>query len=392
MITERFAPDLGGVARSAFRTAHAISRLGWTVDVFAWTKSLPAGKLETSISDSQSNLVVHRMGLFSGLDLSMQHTFNVLEWLHEENTYSATWGHYLFPAGYMSVVAGETFGIPSTVSARGNDIDRLMFPPGDFARLIWTLKRANAVSCVSSDLASKAKMLVQSIRQPFVIPNVVDASTFCLKDEQDTSSLRETLGILPEESVLGFCGELRHKKGLPFLLNALTELRTRRPACLLIIGDVRPREASQLNTFALQHPESASRILTSGNLQSPKEVVDHFHLCDVILQPSVWDGLPNALLEAMACGKVVIASDAGGIPEVIEHGKDGFLIPKALLHQLGTAVIEVLNLNHSEKRRITMAARKKVVDFYNHKTEAKNLQNLLTYLMRESNSKPSNSR
>ena len=396
MITERFAPDLGGVARSAFRTANAISRLGWAVHVFAWTKSLPAGTLETSRlqspSDPESNLVVHRMGLFSGMDLSMQHTFNVLEWLHERNTYSATWGHYLFPAGYMSVVAAETFGIPSTVSARGNDIDRLMFPPGDFSRLIWTLQRARAVSCVSADLASKAKMLLQSNQQPFVIPNVVDASTFRLEDDRVTSSLRKTLGILPEESVLGFCGELRHKKGLPFLLDALTEVRASRPACLLIIGEVRPREASQLNTFALEHPESASRILISGNLESPEDVADHFHLCDVILQPSVWDGLPNALLEAMACGKIVIASDAGGIPEVVEHGKDGFLIPKALLNQLGTAVIEVLNLGPSEKKKISTAARKKVVDFYNQETEATNLLNLLTYLMNESTSKSSNSR
>jgi glycosyltransferase involved in cell wall biosynthesis len=234
-------------------------------------------------------------------------------------------------------------------------------------------------------------MLLQSNQQPFVIPNVVDASTFRLEDDRDTSSLRETLGILPEESVLGFCGELRHKKGLPFLLDALTEVRACRPACLLIIGDVRPREASQLNTFALEHPESASRILISGNLESPEDVVDHFHLCDVILQPSVWDGLPNALIEAMACGKIVIASDAGGIPEVVEHGKDGFLIPKALLNQLGTAVIEVLNLDPSEKKKISTAARKKVVDFYNHQTEATNLLNLLTYLMNESTSKSSNS-
>lgn len=389
MITERFSPDLGGVARSAFRTANAISQLGWAVDVLAWTKSLPAGTLESSTLQSGSGckakLNVHRMGLFSGMDLSMQHTFNVLEWLNDENTYSATWGHYLFPAGYMAVVAGETFGIPSTVSARGNDIDRLMFPPGDFARLVWTMERAKAISCVSADLASKAKMLIRSNHEPYVIPNVVDSSIFDPESDQDTSVLREKLGISREESVLGFCGELRHKKGLPFLLKALLEVRANRPACLLIIGDVRPREAAQLNTFALEHPSAASRIVISGNLEEPAEVASHFHLCDVMLQPSVWDGLPNALLEAMACGKIVIASDAGGIPEVVEHGIDGFLIKKALLNQLGRAVEEVLDLDSASKAKISEAARNKVVDFYNHQTEAANLRELLTYLMDDSN-------
>ena len=68
-------------------------------------------------------------GLFSNMDLSMQHTTNVLEWLHRQFRFSAAWGHYVYPAGYMAVVFAESSGFPSTVSARGNDIDRLMFPP-----------------------------------------------------------------------------------------------------------------------------------------------------------------------------------------------------------------------------------------------------------------------
>ena len=70
----------------------------------------------------------------------------------------------------------------------------------------------------------------------------------------------------------------------------------------------------------------------------------HLRLCDVVLLPSVWDGMPNALLEAMACGRPVIASDAGGIAEVVEHGVSGLLVPRASLHRLGEAVLELLGL------------------------------------------------
>ena len=105
-------------------------------------------------------VTVHRMGLFSNWDFSLQHTSNVLEWLHQQFQFSVIWGHYVYPAGYMAVVFAELNGIASTVSARGNDIDRLMFPPGDFARLTWTLDRATAVSCVSRELAQKVEMLL----------------------------------------------------------------------------------------------------------------------------------------------------------------------------------------------------------------------------------------
>ena len=123
MIVERFPPDIGGVARSSFRTAVALTHLGWDVHVLAWTKTLAPGVLESTCpgedpdfqhsSDSSNfaglkRLTLHRLGLFSNMDLSMQHTTNVLEWLHSSVGYSATWGHYVYPAGYMAVVFAET--------------------------------------------------------------------------------------------------------------------------------------------------------------------------------------------------------------------------------------------------------------------------------------------
>ncbi|MDG2220076.1 MAG: glycosyltransferase family 4 protein [Rubripirellula sp.] len=426
MIAERFPPDIGGVARSASRTAQAIARLGWNVHVLAWTKTLSPGVLETVESTApngkSTGVIVHRLGLFSNMDLSMQHTTNVLEWLHQQFQYSATWGHYVYPAGYMAVVFAESVGIHSTVSARGNDIDRLMFPPGDFARLMWTLDRATVVSCVSGDLAKKVEMLLNKQSEPIVIPNVVNAEIFrparrsgsethCdsetlsdsgnhsnagnhsyLENHRSTGSteneastinnrpLRDRLGILPDEVVLGFCGELRHKKGLPFILSALLEVQQTQKACLLVIGEIRPREQTHLATFAAEHPEAADRILVSGNLETQEEVTHHFHLCDVVLQPSVWDGLPNAVLEAMACGKIVIASDAGGIPEAIVHGESGFLIQKALLNNLGTAILEVLHMAPEQRDAISKAARQRVIDHFQDEQEAERLSQVLKKL------------
>ena len=384
LIAERFPPDLGGVARSAARTAAAMARLGWEVHVLAWTRTLPAGVLETTgprdTEGADAGLTLHRLGLFSNWDFSLQHSWNLLESLHRRFQFSVAWGHYVYPAGYMAVVFAESVGIASTVSARGNDVDRLMFPPGDFARLLWTLDRATVVSCVSQDLSQKIELLLGRPAEISILPNAVDTETFAPNDPPGLAELRASAGIRFEENVLGFCGELRHKKGLPYIFSALHEVRQTRPACLLVIGEVRPREQAHIATFAAEHPADAERILVTGHLESQSDVARYLHLCDVTLQPSVWDGLPNAVLESMACGKLVIASDAGGIPEAIDHGVHGFLIPKTQLHRLGEAIGEVLDLPDSEHAAIAEAARQRVVDEFQSEVEATRLTALLARL------------
>jgi glycosyltransferase involved in cell wall biosynthesis len=381
MITERFSPDLGGVARSATRIAHRIRELGVEVHVLAWTRTLDAGRLDTQPLDGSTDdgSRLHRLGMFSNLDLSLQHSTNVVNWLHEQHGFSACWGHYVFPAGFLCVMLGQQIGRPVVVSARGNDIDRLMFPPGDFARLTWTLERADWLTSVSADLAAKIDVLLGRDAGVHVLHNVVDGEVFAPADDSTTEiqSTRRALGVGDDEAVLAFCGELRHKKGLPFLLSALNFVRQQRPVRFLVIGDVRPRERAHLDAFAADHPESGDRIIVTGRVDDAKEIARMLRASDVFLQPSVWEGLPNALLEAMACGCVCIASDAGGIPEVIRHGEDGFLLPIAQLDKLGPAILEALDLDPQQRRGVQQAARRRIETAFHPDNERSALQSLL---------------
>lgn len=369
-ITERVAPDIGGVAASASRISRSIVATGAAVDVISWSRDLPGGQLiEEKNEELPENYRVFKIGRYKAWDMTMPASQGVLEWLHKRKSYDAVWGHYLFPSGFFAAWFGALKGVTSFVSARGNDVDREMFPPGDFSRLLWTLNKASVVTSVSQDLASKITTLCGR-EDVVVLKNAVNTDVFVpFADSPNKLKLRTSLGIRDDELVLGFCGELREKKGIQFLLRSLAELRSVRPACLLIIGEARLQQQATLQLFAAERPDDASRIIVTGHVSEQSTVCNYLQLCDLFLQPSLYEGLPNALLEAMSSGLLCIASDAGGIPEVIEHGVNGFMLPRAQLHNLTTAILEALELPEEQRAQLCASARDTILKNYSLSAE-----------------------
>jgi L-malate glycosyltransferase len=372
-LSERYPPDMGGVATSSGRISRALAAIGCDVDVIAWTRSLQPGV----VAHEDGNPSVYRMGRYREWDTTMPHTLNLFDWLNTKHAYQAIWGHYLAPAGFLATWFGRLKNIPCTVSVRGNDLDRDMYPPGDFSRLLWTLNNASCISAVTQDLGAKVAALCG--RQDVVwLKNVVDPNVFF--PTCPDAELRGKLGIRPDEIVLGFAGELREKKGQHFLLEALRILRGTRPACLLIIGEVRPSEMPRLMQWTGAGTLEDHRIVVTGQLATPSEVNQHLQLCDVYLQPSLWDGMPNALLEAMAAGCGCIGSDAGGIPEVIDNGVNGIILPRWELHRLPDAVLEWISSPSEYRERLCRAARDRVIADYGADIERRQLESILERL------------
>jgi glycosyltransferase involved in cell wall biosynthesis len=332
------------------------------VDVISWTRFLPAGQVE----HQPGNPAIYRMGRFRDWDTTMPHTLNLLDWRLSLGSYQLVWGHYLTLAGFLAVWFARLNNLPSVVSIRGNDLDRDVFPPGDFARLQWTLGNATGITAVTRDLARKAQAL--SGRNDVVhLRNVVDSAKFFPSPEAGRE-MRERLGIGDNEAVLGFCGELREKKGLTHLIDALAAVRRVRPARLLVIGEVRSAD----------RPRVPEDVLITGQIDSPEEVNAHLQACDVYLQPSLWDGMPNALLEAMAAGCGSIVSDAGGIPEIVTPGVEGVVLPRWQLHRLGEAILEWLDADPAHRQRVRCAARARVETEFAPESESQALQELIS--------------
>ena len=182
--------------------------------------------------------------------------------------------------------------------------------------------------------------------KPFeVVPNFIADDAGARHDVPD-----ERMALLPDEPYLLFVGDLREQKGLHVLLAAYEQLRNRPP--LVLIGRPCPDTPERL-------PEGV-RILTHWPHPS---VMRAWHRSLFGLAPSIWpEPCATVVLEAMACGKPVIASDMGGNPDMVAHEQTGLLVPANNAAALAGAMQRLLD-DPALRERMGTAALQKVKAF-----------------------------
>jgi len=219
-------------------------------------------------------------------------------------------------------------------------------------RFIRTVARADAFVANSQEVAAElieAGFPNDRIRQ---IPNGVDIEHF--QPRSDPSAARSALG-LPDGPLLVFVGRLDPQKGLENLLTAVEpELKKRRNLHVLLLGDGPLRRALEIR---VRQSDLQERVLFKGVVP---DVCPYLQAADVFALPSVGEGMPNALLEAMAAGLPCVASRIGGCTDVVTDGKDGLLVPPDQPGPLGRAVGQLLD-SLELRKGLGAAARQTVV-------------------------------
>jgi glycosyltransferase involved in cell wall biosynthesis len=137
----------------------------------------------------------------------------------------------------------------------------------------------------------------------------------------DRQQKRLELRLSGQDLLIGCIGRLDVQKGHGVLLDALSKLRHKHPVRCVIIGDGPKRHALEAQIKRLRLEKTVALL---GERQDVTAWLSSF---DVFCLPSLWEGLPNALLEAMALGLPVLASSVDGIPEVVKDGQNGLLVP-----------------------------------------------------------------
>jgi len=185
---------------------------------------------------------------------------------------------------------------------------------------------------VKQDVVRQEKVEPSRVR---VIYNGIDPSLY---DVLMDPTLRVSLSIPEEARVVGVVANLIHYKGHRFFLQACQEIkRKHHPVRFLLIGDGPLRGELEALVKELHLEEE---VLFLGSRQDIPQLLT---LMDVAVLPSLEEGFPNAVLEAMAAGKAVVATWVGGIPEAVIHGKTGLLVPPKDSQALAAAIIELLS-------------------------------------------------
>jgi len=173
-----------------------------------------------------------------------------------------------------------------------------------------------------------------------VLPNAVDYSSVCLPVDYDRARKRAELGASTDEWLVSAVGRLESSKGHRFLLHALAELRLRErpPLIRLVLVGAGPEE---LALRRLAEREGLAKHVTL--LGAREDVAEVIASSDLFVLPSLNEGLSQALLEAVALGIPVVATDVGGIPDVVASGRTGWCVPPGQPAELANAIQQALN-------------------------------------------------
>lgn len=257
-------------------------------------------------------------------------------------------GSWAYPDGFAAVLAARMLGVPCVVKLHGSDINMIAKLPGPRRLLAWALPQAAKVVAVSRALADEVHALGVPREQIAIVMNGVDASLF---HPRDRAAAREELG-LPDGPLALYVGNLKVEKGVVDLVEAWREV----PSGTLVIVGGGPAKA-QVEAAA----GSASRIGDDRVRVVGPQPLDRIPLymaaCDVLTLPSHAEGTPNVVLEALACGRRVVATNVGGIPDLITDNTLGALVPPREPKALGVALAHALATPYDPARVAELGAR-----------------------------------
>ena len=243
-----------------------------------------------------------------------------LKRLQREFDFDLIDAHFVYPDGFAAVLLGKYFGKPVIVSARGSDINVYSAFPLIRWMLRYTLNQAKAVISVSQALKQAVSRLSIRSDKVFVVPNGVDVGKFYPMPKE----IARAASCLPNKRIILSVGNLTANKGFDLLIKAFGRLSTdprHRDVFLVIVGEgaMRPQLEGLIRSFNIADKVKLAGVIPHENLKFWYNAADLFCLM------SEKEGWPNVLLEALACGVPIVATAAGGIPEIVCSDSIGML-------------------------------------------------------------------
>jgi sugar transferase (PEP-CTERM/EpsH1 system associated) len=286
-----------------------------------------------------------------GFSFPLRRMARMMRSLQPDIVHSRNWG------ALEAVLSARMAGVPGIVhSEHGYDpamLGGLPLRRRVFRRGMYGL--ANGLFAVTRELGRyhAAQGYIAAARFA-TIPNGVDTNRFG-RNEAASARVREEFGIACDAVVVGWIGRMAPIKDLPTLLRACASLAERFPKMTLLIAGDGP-ERQKWQAVANDLPFLAGRVVFAAERH---DVPDVLSAMDIFVLPSTSEGMSNTLLEAMASELPIVATNAGGTPEVIEDGVSGWLFQPGDDRAL-VGLLESLLVNPQLRANAGAAARHRV--------------------------------
>ena len=245
---------------------------------------------------------------------------------------------WAYPDGCAAVMLGQLLSVPVVVKLHGSDINVVASMPGPRWMIQRLLPKADGVVAVSEALAREVTDLGVDPQRIHVVMNGVDASLFHLRRRDGA---RQRLGLDDSGPLALYVGNLKENKGVLDLLAAYeVALAERGDLRLAVVGDGPARQALADRVRDLPG-------LSLVGSRPLAEIPDWMAACDFLVLPSWNEGTPNVVLEALSCGRRVLATRVGGVPDLLTDKALGQLVPPQDPAALGRALVREADTDYS---------------------------------------------
>ncbi len=265
---------------------------------------------------------------FSWSGVALYHGIkNIVRHIYKDFPFDLIHANTIIPDGYAGVKLSKQYNVPCLCVSRGDLNIYPHYGPMSMKATQAVLRQCNKLVTVSKDLAKVAMTLESKTPSNIsVVYNGCDFERFNVVDDIEKKTLRNRLGLPQDKIILFLLGALEENKGIFELLDMYSILRESwgDKIHLVMIGSGKD-EIEFKNRITKKGMDSIVQL--AGSV-AHDQVPLWIKAGDIMLFPTHYEGVPNAVLETMACAKPVVATDVGGIPEVIEHGSTGFLVKK----------------------------------------------------------------
>jgi glycosyltransferase involved in cell wall biosynthesis len=244
--------------------------------------------------------------------------------------------HWAYPDAFGVTLMNHVLKKPIFIQVHGSDINSGTRSQLSRKMIGFALRRARAVFSVAYDLQEKIVALGIERDRICVIPNGADHAEFCPRDR---TAVRANLGLPLQKKIVLFVGNLVDVKGLPYLIEAAAVLsRNRNDLLFLILGDGPQKE--RLHELILQHRLQGEVCLLGSKLHD--DIPYWMSACDAFCLPSLSEGCPTVVIEALASGRPVVGTEVGDVPRLLKMPTTGYTVRPGDGKALADAITQTL--------------------------------------------------